>query len=265
MEERQLVEAYVVIDVSFRKKKRLPVCVCTKQEHHLTPLPLRRSSLRPPHGSGNRATLESNIVEDFAQRTCAYLQDVERTEGISIRRIAIDAPSVPKRPDLVRRAAERSMDQQNISCFATPSRAEFDNIVARVRWHLSAGGSETRIPHANQLWMLVGFILFEVLSNKYECIEVYPQATVAALGISGVHKSKRAGLEAQLAGVAKVTGWPNNGRTSELREIGYGSRHDKLDAYLSAWVASLPEHQRRPCGEAPDDAIWVPRMHERFQ
>jgi len=98
------------------------------------------------------------------------------------------------------------MDQQRISCFATPSRAEFEDIVARARQHLAVGGSQSRIPHANQLWMLVGFALYETLSSEYECIEVYPQATVATLGISGVHKSKRAGFEAQLVGATEATG-----------------------------------------------------------
>jgi hypothetical protein len=179
-------------------------------------------------------------------------------KGVSICRIAIDAPSAPKRPGIARRAAERSMDQQRISCFATPSHTEFNNIITRARQHLAAGGAEARIPHANQLWMLVGFALFKVLSSNYECIEVFPQATVAALGISGVHKSKREGLDAQLAGVTKATGWLCCDRTLTLDKIGYGSRHDKLDAYLSAWVASLPDHQRKPCGEASDDVIWIP-------
>ena len=157
------------------------------------------------------------------------------------------------------------MDQQRISCFATPSRAEFDAIVARARQHLAVGGSESHIPHANQLWMLVGFALYETLSNEYECIEVYPQATVAKLGISGVHKSKRAGFEAQLVGATEATGWPSKAQPPNLEEIGYGSRHDKLDAYLSAWIASLPETQREACGEAPDDVIWVPRIHDHLQ
>jgi hypothetical protein len=256
-----LTEAYVGIDVSFAKKKRLPVCVCKWQRDRLIPLPLRRSNLKPPLGIGNRAALVPDIVEAFAHSTRSYLRDVEGTEGVAIRKIAIDAPSAPKRPGIARRAAERSMDQQNISCFATPSRAEFDGIVERAQLHLAAGGEVSRIPHANQLWMLVGFALFEVLSNDYDCIEVYPQATVAALGISGVHKSKREGLKAQMAGVANATGWSGCARVSELRETGYGSNHDKLDAYLSAWVASLPEPQREPCGEAPDDVIWVPRKH----
>lgn len=258
-----MVEAFVGIDVSFAKKKRLPVCVCTEQDGYLTPLPLKRSSLRPPQGSGNRVALEPHIVEAFAHETRAYLQEVERTEGVRIRRVAIDAPSAPKRPSLRRRVAEQSMDRQHISCFATPSRTEFDDISARARQHLVSGGSEARIPHANQLWMLVGFALFRILGSEYEVIEVYPQATIVSLEISLAHKSPRAGLEAQLSGAAKITGWPANGGASKLAEIGYGSRHDKLDAYLSAWVASLPEHQRKPCGEAPDDAIWVPRVDGR--
>jgi hypothetical protein len=209
--------------------------------------------------------LDVNIVKTFARDTGDYLRGIERAENISIRRIAIDAPSAPKRSGLTRRAAELSMDRRRISCFATPSRAEFDKIIALAHRHLDDGGAESRLPHANQLWMLVGFVLFETLGKEYECIEVYPQATVATLGISGLHKSKRAGFQAQLAGATEATGWPSNAQAPRLEEIGYGSRHDKLDAYLSAWVASLPEAHRDACGSAPDDAIWVARIPDRLQ
>lgn len=61
--------------------------------------------------------------------------------------------------------------------------------------------------------------------------------------------------------MARETGWPAQ-RDGEpvLKEIGYGSLDDKLDAYLSAWVASLPADEREACGEAPDDVIWIPRV-----
>ena len=52
-------------------------------------------------------------------------------------------------------------------------------------------------------------------------------------------------------------------RLSSLREplqSGYGKRDDKLDAYLSAWVASLDENDRIPLGMRPHDVIWVPKI-----
>jgi hypothetical protein len=38
------------------------------------------------------------------------------------------------------------------------------------------------------------------------------------------------------------------------------SQNDRLDAFMAAWVASLPSERRRAFGDAtrPDDAIWVP-------
>jgi hypothetical protein len=40
-----------------------------------------------------------------------------------------------------------------------------------------------------------------------------------------------------------------------------GTNHDRLDAFMAAWVASLPKRRRRAIGneDDPDDAIWVPR------
>lgn len=42
------------------------------------------------------------------------------------------------------------------------------------------------------------------------------------------------------------------------REIAFGPAHDRLDAYLSAWVTALDEDDRVAFGDAPDDVIWVP-------
>ena len=151
------------------------------------------------------------------------------------------------------------MDQRRISCFATPSQIEFEAIRTKAAAHLKNGGAENRMPHANQLWMLVGFALFEVLGQHYECIEVFPQAIAATLRSSKVHKSHTEGLTAQLTAIGKLSGWPSDDRRSELQQIAFGSRHDKLDAYMSSWVASLSKEESFACGEAPSDVIWIPR------
>jgi hypothetical protein len=154
------------------------------------------------------------------------------------------------------------MYERRISVFATPSGEEFEVIKERARNHLDSDGALARVPHSNQLWMLAGFALFDALRSKYECIEVYPQATAWALDVNTTHKSKKAGLHAQMHAGAARTEWPT-GHPDEpsLAGIGYGSEHDKLDAYLSAWIASLPEDEREPCGEPEaDDVIWIPRV-----
>ena len=65
--------------------------------------------------------------------------------------------------------------------------------------HLSAGGTENRIPHANQLWMLVGFRLFKRLAEIAPCVEVFPQATARVLGSGKIHKTQPGGVDAQIS------------------------------------------------------------------
>jgi hypothetical protein len=253
--------AFTGIDVAFAKGKRLPVVVCVREGSRLVPLPLRnlREAL-PPRGRGNRIALDPEAVLMFARDTVEYLRTIESIHSLQIKRIAIDAPSCYKRDGIPRRAAEVAMDRLNISCFATPDRTEFDAIRAKANRHLTDGGPENRIPHANQLWMLVGFALFEVLKEHYECIEVFPQAIADALQARKVHKSKREGSSVQLSAVSRYSGWPTLGHESELLHIAFGSLHDKLDAYLSAWIASLPDEDCFACGDAPSDVIWIPNL-----
>jgi hypothetical protein len=54
-----------------------------------------------------------------------YLRTVETTLRVSIRRVAIDAPSDPKRRGERRRDAETALDARGISCITTPSDDEF--------------------------------------------------------------------------------------------------------------------------------------------
>ena len=224
------------------------------------PIPLRlESDHLPPRGEGNLGALDDSKVQGFARQTIAFLQEIEQAHGLTIRRVAIDAPSAPKRARFARRVAEVAMDDMKISCFATPSVEEFGKIRDKARGHLDEGGSESRIPHANQLWMLVGFALFTALRQRYECIEVFPQAIVHRLGVSSQHKSTAGGLGKQLEAVARHTKWPTTGES--LSAVCFGSQHDRLDAYLSAWIASLPLYQRRACGDPDaDDVIWIPEF-----
>jgi hypothetical protein len=120
------------------------------------------------------ASVDPSTVASFANETALYLRVLEKHFGVSIRRIAIDAPSDPRPDCLRRRLAETAMDKQHISCFATPSASEFEAIRVKVHDYLTAGGVESRLPHANQLWMFVGFAIFRRLRVEWECLEVYP-------------------------------------------------------------------------------------------
>jgi hypothetical protein len=203
--------------------------------------------------------LEADVIRSFAEAAANYLGKVEAAYGVRIERVAIDAPSGPCSLGETRRQAELDLDKRGIRCIATPTSDSFDQILRRARAHLAAGGAESRIPAANQLWMLAGFELFKRLARRWECIEVFPQAIVAMLGAAKLHKSTAAGIAAQLAATSRLTRWPTPPEPKRLAPIGFGSRSDKLDAYLSAWVASLSETEREVLGLPPDDAIWIPR------
>jgi hypothetical protein len=253
------MDAFVGIDVAFAKQKRLPVSVCVRKAGRIIPFPVAaRCAPSPPRGAGNVASLDDATVSKFADETAAYLRQLESYFGVSIRRIAIDAPSDPKIDGSRRRKAEEALDVRGISCFTTPSLSEFEVIGQRVRDHLRRGGAEFRLPHANQLWMLIGFALFKRLRREWECLEVFPQATARILGASSTHKRHVDGCNAQLRAIARYTGWPESPNVQSLRGAVHGPAHDGLDAYLSAWVAALEPNERTCLGAPPDDVIWVP-------
>jgi len=255
------MDAYAGIDVAFAKRKTLPIVVCVRRDGRLEPLSLRRGAApQPPRGQGNVKTLDPTVLAEFAEETVRYLRAVEVRFGVSIVRVGIDAPSDPSTDLEPRRKAELALDQRRISCFTTPSDQKFREIRVKVENHLVGGGAVARMPHANQLWMLVGFELFRRLRLEWECLEVFPQATVALLGVGGVHKTRDGGIESQLAAVARFTGWPTPPLPKALAQAGYGRLHDCLDAYLAAWVASLDLNAREPLGCPPNDVIWVPRL-----
>ena len=255
--------AYVGIDVACAKKKRLPLAVCLNSLGRLETIPLRDWSIRPPLGEGNLMALETDFQERFAADAVRYLREVEAQFSVRIQRIAIDAPSDPRSADAEGRQCELALGAAQLSYFKTPSWAEFDEIHRQIEKHLSGGGRESHLPHANKLWILVGFALFKNLRRHWECLEVFPQAIVQAMGFAGMHKSSQNGYEGQLAAAARNTGVTTSQLASKLNTACFGSRHDRLDAYLSAWVAALSSQERQAFGVPPDDAIWVPKRGTR--
>jgi hypothetical protein len=258
-----LKTAYVGIDVACAKKKRLPLAVCVNSVGRLETIPLRDWSIRPPLGEGNLMALESEFQARFAEDTIRYLREVEAHFSVRIKRIAIDAPSEPRSANAKGRQCELALGSAHLSYFQTPSSVDFEEIHRQIEKHVSSGGRESHLPHANKLWMLVGFTLFKSLRREWECLEVFPQAIVHAMGVAGAHKSGRNGYEGQLAAAARNTGVTTSQLEAELNVACFGSRHDRLDAYLSAWVAALDPHDREAFGVPPDDAIWVPKRSTR--
>lgn len=253
--------AYVGIDLAFGKGKRLPLAIVVRAEGGLRPLALRsRDRPRPPIGRGNRGTLDAGVVADFCAEVEAYLDAVAQSERLVIRRIAIDAPSAPCPEALSRRTCERAMDARGLGVFTTPRASAFREIQDRARRHLARGGPEARLPHAHQLFMAVGFALFRRLERRFECREVFPQAAVAALGAGGVHKTRPEGLARQRRAVAGVFDVSPAELTRWIETAGYGAGHDRLDALICAWIASLPRRRLDACGSGAGDVIWVPRI-----
>lgn len=255
-------DAFVGIDVAFAKGKRLPIVIARWVDGDLVPYSLRSAPFEPPRGLGNRATLDEVSVRAFALEAVHYVESVCAYLSVNPKRIALDAPSMPTNPGEKRRAAEKALDASGISCFTTPSAADFEKIAQKVQIHLAKGGQENRLPHANQLWMMVGFELYRAFSKLAPCLEVFPQATIRMLGAGALHKSKQGGVSEQMAAVSSFTGWPSSQSfEAPLAGIAFGPTHDALDAYLSAWVAALPESDRVALGKPPDDVIWVPRIN----
>jgi hypothetical protein len=252
--------AFVGIDVAFAKNTVLPVSVCVRPaEGRLDILPLRVSFEKPPAGRGNVLALDEQVRRQFAEAVLAWIEKLERVKRLKVRRIAIDAPSDYCRDASGRRATERSLDESGISCFATPTEEEFEAKVRASRKFLADGGKPSRLPNANQLWMLVGFALFRTLRRRYECVETYPQAVVRQLQCASQHKSTEQGLQSQIGEAAKLLDVSPTDMRAKLLAMGFGSTHDRLDAFLSAWVASFEEGNRKAFGTPPDDVIWVPK------
>jgi hypothetical protein len=245
------MQAFCGIDVACAKTKRLPVAILVRDGSTITSLPLRTASAQPPRGMGNRLALDPAVCSQFAELTADYLNAIELEFGVQIVEVAIDAPRQASTGQ--RRAAEVAMDRHGISCIPTPSADRFVEIRRLAAAHLGAGGSEARIPGANQLWMLVGFELFRRLSESYKCIEVFPNAIVQRISPGCGHKSTPEGFQRQLVAFAAAAHWNQD----SILTAAHGSPHDRLDALMSAWIASLPKSNRVAHGDGAYDSIWT--------
>jgi predicted nuclease with RNAse H fold len=118
------------------------------------------------------------------------------------------------------------------------------------------------MPNANRIWMLYGFELFRALKAwGVSVIETYPQAVVRLLMNECSSKLTADGFGKQLDAVARATGWDPQRLEAALAAGCTGHRHDRLDAFMAAWVAALGPRKRTAYGnkESHDDAIWVPK------
>lgn len=251
-------EAFGGIDVACANGKRLPVCVVVRDSHgRLEPVAIK-PRVTHPTTRGNKEALDPRWRQALAGEVVAFLRQLEAEDDLEVLSIAIDAPRAPTDAGRPRRACEEAMAREGLSFIATPSVEAFSRVIARAEAHFVAGGALASVPGANLLWMLLGFSLFEALGQQYECLETYPYAVVRRLGCV-LHKTTAEGYRAQLAAAAEATGWAPPDLERRLAQTTAGSAHDRLDAFLCAWIASLGPAGRMAYGEPPDDVIWVSR------
>ena len=247
--------------MSVSRNKRVPVSACVREHNRLVPLELR--DLKSPLGPGNAAILWEKETAQFAKQTAEFLAEVAQCRKLEIVRIAIDAPRDYRSEDRGLRESEEELRKHGIAFFVTPSRTEFKEIRRRAREHLCKGGETSYLPSANRLWMLAGFQIWRALTAAFaetEFLETHPHAISVRLKAAKPKKSSAAGFQSRLNAVCRLTGWESTDDLKHrLQKQGYGSSHDKLDAFLSAWVASLARDEREALGQLPNDAIWVPR------
>lgn len=253
--------AYVGIDVAIAKSKRLPVVVSVQRNGCLIPLPLRdHAKAYPPAGPGNEAILESGVAEQYAHDTLTYLDRIQQHFRLNIRAVAIDAPAGYCAEGASSRGCESALGEAGLSYFSTPTLTRFKEILDCATAHKKSGGDMCRVPHANKLWMLAGFALFDALKRRWKCLETYPYAISHSLGIA--EKKTKGGHRTHLRAATAETKWSPADLDQELLAICFGSPHDRVDAYLASWVASLHPHERTAYGSEPNDSIWVPLVGE---
>lgn len=256
------MDVFIGIDVACAKGKYLPLVICTLENGRLLPFPLASYPIKPPRGLGNARTLDDKVNQAFAEDVASYIETVCESFHLNPIRIGIDSPLRPRDNHLNRRFAEQALDRAGISCYTTPSADDFMMIKAKGIAHLEAGKPIQNLPHAHQIFMLLGFVLNERLSKVAECIEVYPHATVKQLGVADIHKSTGNQAELQLSAMSHYTSWPRTDDDwMQADNMCLGPMHDRVDAYSAAWVASLPEQERICFGDPKKgDAIWIPKV-----
>lgn len=253
---------FVGIDVACARKKRLPVCLAQLIGSRLEPVdPPPEFTRALPLGRGNEEIRNADPFKSAAVEVAETLVRGAKKYSWIILRVAVDAPAAP--PKKGERASERALTECGLPSFQTPDEERWRQIREKCENYLRDGGALNRIPYANKIWMLYGFEIFKALRERggYEVIEVYPYAIVKTFLTDPPSKKTLDGYRRQLESVANATNWTPIELEFALKHSVAGSNHDRLDAFMAAWVASLPKRRRRVYGNEndPDDAIWVPR------
>jgi predicted nuclease with RNAse H fold len=254
-------DVFVGIDVACARAKRLPICFSAKDGRRLVPLEIAADvSKGMPRGLGNAEVRQRLAFRAAAAALSDTIDSICREMGWRIVRIAIDAPAAP--PLNGTRISEQALSRCGLSVFRTPDNAGWKQLREECEQHLKGGGPLNRLPHANKIWMQYGFEIFQALraANHTEVLEVYPYSIVQEIARGCPHKTTYEGYQMQLKAISERVGWSSADLERQLQLTVPGSKHDRLDAFMSSWVASLPASQRRAYGSLsdPSDQIWVP-------
>jgi len=253
---------FIGIDVACAKGKRLPICCVTKKGRRIEPIDLPDDVKGAiPRGPGNIEIQQPQPFRSLAAEVAGALYKLAADGTYSIERIAIDAPA--KGPTHSERHSERQLFDRRQSCFKTPIQKRWDEeIVPRCHKHLDEGGSLARIPFANMIWMRYGFELFAAIRLKnFKVIETYPNSIVKVIAPNAERKTKAEGYRQQRDAISDRTGSSAKGLEDALKRTVSGSKDDRLDAFMCAWVASLSCDELCAYGDKNnhDDCIWVPK------
>ena len=181
--------------------------------------------------------------------------------GWRIERIAVDAPAAP--PATGSRASEIELGRCGLSSFRTPPTSAWADIIKKCVDHLRGGGTAATLPYANKIWTLAA-----LSSSNSRRSDLTPKSSRSIRSPLSEHCCQYASTSRRTrdTGISLLQlrpvrdGCLPQKLEARLTETVPGSRHDRLDAFMAAWVASLPRAQRRAFGDAErsDDAIWVP-------
>ena len=256
---------FIGIDVACAQRKRLPICVASFHGDRLEPLELPPEIARAlPLGPGNIEVLQDGPFRSAAAMLARTLDRGAKEYNWEITRVALDAPAAP--PATGERAAEKALRQRGLSSFQTPDKERWRQIFRICREHLRRRAALSRMPHANKIWMLYGFEIFEVLrAIGHEVIEVYPYAIVRALLPECPHKRTAEGYRRQLELVAAATNRMPLDLERALKRSVPGTKHDRLDAFMAAWVAGLSKHERRAHRNENDPTMMPFGFRDRLE
>ena len=241
---------YVGIDVACAAGKRLPIYVVLAGQP-LMPLAIpKHLGAAIPRGIGNREVTAVATFRAAALRVASSINRIVVEMGGHLERVAVDAPAAP--PAANSRASENELGRLGLSSFRTSAAGAWDGILQKCVEHLGSGGSTATLPHANKIWMLFGFELFNCLKAGLgtEVIEVYPFAIVRVVLPACEHKSTGQGYRDQLIAVATPTGWKPQDLEAKLRATATGSSR-RIDGSLGRQLAAgtaARDRRRRAAG-----------------